>query len=195
MNTRTITELYDYTNSLLGNELSDFSDIAAHVDEAQNLIAIRFHIIAPATDIEVENNVFTMPTDCLRVVKIEIKSTKLELKIENVWDRTVTVGSYAVNFDPLNLRAITEVNETCTIYYHKKPLPVPINDSAIQEGDVLSVDDVYFHAIGKYAAAMYLVGDDDREKASDYKSEFLESVAVMCMADQSNRPSTFKNAR
>jgi hypothetical protein len=172
---KTLDDLYKYTNEkLLQGELDGIDDVIDYFDECQQLIAGKFPIEAPKITVTLTTNEIAMPSDFQELRKIVINST--EVNPTDIWGETIDLPKEYTSGE-------------ATLYYYKKPNE--LDKSNLNQ--VLDIDSRYIPLIGKYAAQMYYLTDDDPEMREAYRTSFIESLSEIGNINKNKKRSNYKN--
>lgn len=171
---KTLGDLYNYTNSLIEDELQGIDDVIEYFEECQHIIAGKFPIEAPKMVITLTSNEITKPADFHTLRKIIING--YEVTPVDIWGNTIELPS--------------EYNSgEATLYYYKIPTELDRNNL----NQVPDIDPRYLPLMGKYAAKMYYLKDDDPEVREAYRAAFIESLNYLGDVNRNRKKSNYIN--
>ena len=155
---KTLGDLYNYTNyRLLEDQLDSIDDVIEFFEECQQIITGRFPIEAPKLNITLTSNEIPKPDDFQSLRKIIIDGH--EVRPVDIWGNIIEL--------PKNYNS-----GEATLYYYKKPAALDKNNL----NQIPDIDSRYLPIMGKFAAEMYYLQDEDPENRGEYRAAFIESL-------------------
>jgi hypothetical protein len=172
---KTLGDLYNYTNyRLLEDQLDSIDDVIEFFEECQQIITGRFPIEAPKLNITLTSNEIPKPDDFQSLRKIIIDGH--EVRPVDIWGNIIEL--------PKNYNS-----GEATLYYYKKPAALDKNNL----NQIPDIDSRYLPIMGKFAAEMYYLSDEDPENRAEYRTAFIESLNRLEDVSNNRHKSNYTN--